>query len=125
MTRKFLALAAILAFLVVLQAQTSKTITLTGYIIDNACSGAHSKEATFGEKVKKHTTKCALMNSCVTSGYGVYTAEGKLYKFDKAGNEQAEALLKDTATTEGVKVEVQGTLDGETFKVTKLTEKTE
>jgi hypothetical protein len=123
MTRKFLALTAILAFLIVLQAQTPKTVTLAGYIIDNACAGA--KKATLGESVKKHKTSCALMPPCVTSGYAVYTAEGKLYKFDKAGNEQAEALLKDTGTTEGVKVEVGGTLDGDTIKVTKLSEKTE
>ena len=125
MTRKFLALTAILAFLIVLQAQTPKSTTLAGYIIDNACAGAHSKDPTFGEKVKKHTTSCALMNSCVTSGYAVFTADGKLYKLDKAGNEQVEALLKDTQTKAGVQVEVEGTLDGDTIKVTKLTEKTE
>src|SRR5262245_2166275 len=125
MTRKFLALTAILACLIVLRAQTPKTVTLAGYIIDNACAGAHAKEAAFGERVKKHTTSCALMNACVTSGYAVYTSDGKLYQFDKAGNEQAEAMLKDTATKAGVRVEVEGTLDGDTVKVTKLTEKTE
>jgi len=125
MTRRLIALTAILAFLIVLQAQTPKTTTLAGYLIDNACSGAHSKEPTFGEKVKTHPTKCALMPSCVTSGYAVFTAEGKLYKLDKAGNEQVEALLKDTATKEGVQVQVEGTLDGDTIKVTKVTEKTE
>jgi len=125
MTRRLIALTAILAFLIVLQAQTPKTTTFAGYIIDNACASAHSKDPTFGEMVKKHTRKCALMDSCVTSGYAVFTADGKLYKFDKAGNEQAEALLKDTQTTAGLKVEVEGTLDGDTIKVTKLTEKTE
>ena len=125
MTRRLIALTAILAFLIVLQAQTPKTATLAGYIIDNACAGGLSKQPTFGEKVKAHKTSCALMNSCVTSGYAVFTTDGKLYKFDKAGNEQAEALLKDTATKEGVQVQVEGTLDGDTIKVTKLTEKTE
>src|SRR5215470_17223088 len=117
MTRKFLALTAILAFLIVLQAQTTKTTTLTGYIIDNACAGGLAKKAVLGDKIKTHATSCALMPSCVTSGYAVYTADGKLYKFDKAGNEQAEALLKDTATKEGMKIEVDGTLDGDTIKV--------
>ena len=125
MTRKFLALTAILAFLIVLRAQTPKTVTLNGYIIDNACAGGMAKKATLGESVKTHKTSCALMPPCVTSGYAVYTAEGKLYKFDKAGNDQAEALLKDTETKAGVKVEVEGTLDGDTIKVTKLAEKTE
>ena len=123
MTRKLLVLAAILSILVVLQAQTPKTVTLTGFIIDNACAGAHSKDATFGDTVKKHTKSCALMNSCVTSGYAVFTSDAKLYKFDKAGNESAEALLRETETKAGITVVVEGTLDGEVIKVTKLTEK--
>ena len=125
MTRRLIALTAILAFLIVLQAQTPKSTTLAGYIIDNACAGGLSKSPTFGEKVKSHKTSCALMNSCVTSGYAVFTTDGKLYKLDKAGNEQVEALLKDTQTKEGVQVQVEGSLDGDTIKVTKVTEKTE
>jgi hypothetical protein len=125
MTRRLIALTAILAFLIVLQAQTPKTATFAGYIIDNACAGAHSKEPTFGERVKNHKTSCALMDTCVKSGYAVLTADGKFYKFDKAGNEQVEAILKDTATKQGVQVEVEGTLDGDTIKVTKVTEKTD
>jgi uncharacterized membrane protein len=125
MTRKVFAVAGILAFLIVLQAQTPKTVTVEGYIIDNACAGAHAKEAGFGERVKKHTRSCALMESCVTSGYAVFTADAKLYKFDKAGNEKTEALLKETETKAGVAVIVEGTMDGDTIKVTKITEKTE
>jgi len=125
MTRRLIALTAILASLIVLQAQTPKTTTFSGYMIDNACANAHVKDPTFGERVKKHPKSCALMNSCVTSGYAVFTADGKLYKFDKAGNEQAEALFKETETKEGLKVDVEGTLEGDTIKVTKLTEKTE
>lgn len=125
MTRKLFAITGIFAILLVLQAQTPKTVTLEGYIIDNACAGALSKKDTPGESIKQHKTSCALMPSCVTSGYAVYTANAKLYKFDKAGNESAEALLKDTATKAGVAVTVEGTIDGDTIKVTKLTEKTE
>ncbi|HEY6246807.1 MAG TPA: hypothetical protein VIX17_22835 [Pyrinomonadaceae bacterium] len=125
MTRRLIALTAILAFLIVLQAQTPKTTTLDGYIIDNACAGNLSKAPTFGEKVKVHKTSCALMPSCVTSGYAVFTADGKLYKLDKAGNEQVEALLKDTQKTEGLQVQVEGSVDGDTIKVSKVTEKTE
>ena len=125
MTRRLIALTAILTFLIVLQAQTPKTTTLAGYIIDNACAGGLSKAPTFGEKVKAHKTSCALMPSCVTSGYAVFTEDGKLYKLDKAGNEQVEALLKDTETKAGVQVTVEGVLDGDTIKVTKVAEKAE
>ena len=125
MTRRLIAVTGILAFLIVLQAQTPKATTFAGYLIDNACAGNMSKSPTFGEKVKNHKTSCALMNSCVTSGYAVFTADGKLYKLDKAGNEQVEALLKDTKTKEGVQVQVEGTLEGDTINATKVTEKTE
>ena len=125
MTRKFLVLAAILSVMVVLQAQTPKTVTVEGYIIDNACAGAHSKDATFGDTVKKHSKSCALMNSCVESGYAVYTSDSKLYKFDGAGNKSAEALLRETETKAGISVVVEGTIDGDIIKVTKITEKTQ
>jgi len=46
------------------------------------------------------------MPNCAKSGYAVYTADKKLYKLDKTGNESAEALLKDTETKSGVAVTV-------------------
>src|ERR1700730_6458743 len=97
MTRKFFAFGIILAFAIVLHAQGDKTIKISGYLIDNACANAHVKDADFGDRVKKHSTSCALMPNCEGSGYAVF-ADGKLYKLDKAGNESAEGLLKDTDT---------------------------
>jgi hypothetical protein len=125
MTRKLFTVAAILTFALALYAQGAKTVTIEGYLIDNACAGAHEKEATFGDRVKNHATSCALMPNCATSGYAVYTTDAKLYKLDKAGNESAEALLKDTETKLGVAVTVEGTINGKTIKVSKITEKTE
>jgi hypothetical protein len=124
MSRKLFALGAIFAILVVLQAQTPKTVTIEGNIIDNACAGAHAKDADFGARVKKHATSCALMDSCATSGYAVLTSDAKFYKLDQAGNESAEAILKATATKTGLAVVVEGTIDGDVIKVTKITEKT-
>ena len=121
MTRKLFALLAIPAFAFVLYAQGDKTIKLSGYLIDNACSAGHVKDANFADRVKKHKTSCALMPSCEGSGYAVYS-EGKLYKFDEAGNRSAAALLKDTATKDGVTVAVEGTVEGDTVHVTKLAE---
>jgi len=123
MSRKLFPIAAIFAFVLVLQAQGNKTATIEGNIIDNACAGSHSQEATFGDRVKKHSTSCALMASCVKSGYAVFTADSKLYKLDKTGNDAVEALLRDTDTKAGVAVVVEGTVDGDTIKVTKVTEK--
>jgi hypothetical protein len=125
MRRKVFAIAAIFAFVLALRAQDPKTTTVEGNIIDNACAGSHSKEATFGDRVKKHSTSCALMPPCVKSGYAVFTADSKLYKLDKAGNDAVEALLRATDTKAGVAVVVEGTIDGDTIKATKVTEKTQ
>ena len=121
MTRKFSALALILMFAFVLYAQGDKQVKITGYIIDNACANGHANDANFSARVKKHSTSCALMPNCEGSGFAVFS-EGKLYKLDKAGNQSAADLLKDTETKDGVMVAVEGTLDGDTIKVTKLTE---
>ena len=123
MIRKLFAFAAILAALIVLQAQTPKTVTIEGYIIDNACADQHKSDATFAATVKKHSKSCALMESCVTSGYAVLTNDAKLYKLDKAGNESTEAILRATTTKSGLTVVIEGTIDGDVIKVTKITEK--
>lgn len=121
MTRKLFALGLILGIAFVLYAQGNKEVKLSGYLIDNACASAHVKDANFGDRVKKHSTSCALMPNCEGSGYAVY-ADGKLYKLDKDGSKTAGDLLKDTDTKTGVMVAVEGTLEGDTIHVTKLTE---
>ncbi len=124
MTRKLFAFGIIVAFAFVLYAQGTKTVKIEGYIMDNACAAGHVKDANFGERVKKHSTSCALSPNCAESGYVVYTADAKLYKLDQTGNKSAEELLKDTETKSGVQVSVEGTIDGDTIKVAKITEKT-
>src|SRR5712671_1926186 len=121
MTRKLFALGLMLTVAFVLYAQGDKSVKISGYLIDNACSMSHAKDADFAERAKKHKTSCALMPPCEGSGYAVYS-EGKLYKLDKAGNESAEALLKETDTKNGVMVAVDGTVEGDTLHVTKITE---
>src|SRR5262249_44658833 len=95
-------------------------VTLHGYVIDNACS-ARANSADGLEKVKNHTTKCALMPPCQKSGYAVL-ADGKLYKLDDAGNQKVIEILKNTKTDKGVAVAVEGSVDGDTIHVTKITE---
>jgi hypothetical protein len=120
MIRKLFAFLAILTFVIALYAQ-DKSVKLSGYLMDNACSASHAKDANFAERAKKHTTSCALMPPCEGSGFAVY-ADGKLYKFDEAGNKSAAELLKATDTKSGVTVAVEGTVEGDVVHVTKLTE---
>ena len=125
MTRKLLPLMAALALVLMAVAMSAqdKTVTLDGYMIDNACASSHSTDKTFGTWVKTHGTSCATMESCEKSGYAVY-ANDKVYKFDDKGNASAEELLKSTKSKKGLHIKVEGTVDGDTIKVTKLTEVT-
>ena|SRR5947209_4437223 len=108
-----LALAAALAY-----AQgDKKTVKVTGYVIDNMCAGAHASE----DEAKEHTTSCALMPKCERSGFAVVSGD-KSYKLDDNGNKLAEQVLKTTHTRRGLKVEVEGTLEGDTLHADKLTE---
>ena len=118
--KKFLATSLLLIFAAMLYAQGNKSVTITGNLIDNACAeSAKDLDA----KAKNHSTSCAVMDSCETSGYAVYV-DHKLYKLDEKGNSSAAELLKNTKTAKGVRVSVEGTVEGDTIHVTKLTEVT-
>ncbi|MBA3712068.1 MAG: hypothetical protein H0W76_06415 [Pyrinomonadaceae bacterium] len=124
MTRKFFALGGLLSIVLagVVFAQDSKTVKLTGYMIDNACaSGSHGDMAKTADKAKGHPVSCALMPDCEKSGYAV-VADGKMYKFDATGNQSAVELLKSTKSKKGLMVMVEGKMDGETLQVSKLAE---
>jgi type 1 fimbria pilin len=121
MIRKVFALTTIVLLAGVLFAQ-DKTVTISGNLMDNACAESAKDLDT---KAKNHSTSCAMMDGCEKSGYAVYAEDKKLYKLDDKGNDLAAGVLKNTKTAKGVKVSVEGTLDGDTIKVTKLTELTE
>ena len=121
MIRKVFALTIVALMAGVLFAQ-EKTVTITGNLIDNACAES-AKD--LGARAKNHSTSCALMDGCEKTGYAVYAADNKLYKLDDKGNDIAAGVLKNTQTKKGVKVSVEGTLNGDTIKVTKLTEVTD
>ena len=121
MIRKVFALTVVALMAGVLFAQ-EKTVTITGNLMDNACAES-AKD--LGTRSKNHSTSCALMDNCEKSGYAVYASDNKLYKLDDKGNDLAADLLRNTKTAKGVKVSVEGTLDGTTIKVTKLSEVTD
>ena len=124
MNRKLFVISILIAVAAaaVLYAQ-KKEVKLTGNLIDNACSSHHVNDKDFGDRVANHTTSCALMAACKGSGYAVY-AESKLYKLDDAGSKLAQGVLEDSKTEKGVRAAVEGTLEGDTIHVTKLTEVT-
>lgn len=122
MARKFLGLALVLLLAGVALAREGKSVKLTGYVIDNACSARAAGE-NGAEKVKNHTVKCALMPPCAKSGYAVY-ADSKLYKLDEEGNKKAAEIFKNTKADKGVQVSVEGTVEGDILTVKKISEVT-
>ena len=66
----------------------------------------------------KHTRECALQ--CAKGGFGIVAADGTYLKFDKAGNEQATALLKASKSVDHIRVNVTGTRKGDTIEVSSL-----
>lgn len=121
MTRKISVLGLVLLLAgAALAAREGKSVKLTGYIIDNKCSGRAATE-NGAEKVKNHTVKCAQMPPCAESGYALFV-DNKLYKLDAEGNKKAAEVLKNTKLEKGLQVEIEGTLDGETLKVKSIKE---
>jgi hypothetical protein len=108
-----IALAAVFAY-----AQgEQKTVKVTGYVIDNMCAEMHGSE----EEAAKHPNACALMESCQKSGFAVVAGE-RTYKLDAEGNRLAAEVLKTEKTKKGLKVDVEGTVEGDTLHVSKLAE---
>jgi hypothetical protein len=116
--KTFIAAMVMLVAGAVYAANYGKGVTMTGYLIDNACAG---KNASNPDKIKGHSVSCALMDPCIKSGYSIYS-DGKLYKLDKAGNDQAETLLKNTTSKTSPQVKVEGDLSGDTLKVKSISE---
>jgi len=110
MMRKMLfpltALIVLLGLAALISAQEEKKTTLTGYLVDKACSVGQAKKADPGAE---HSRKCALMENCAASGYGIF-ADGKFYEFDKKGIELSKDLLQNTKKEKGIKVTVEGTV---------------
>jgi hypothetical protein len=123
MARRILSLGMVLLLAgFALAAKDSKSVKLTGYLIDNACSGRANTEGG-AEKVKNHTVKCAMMPNCEKSGYALY-ADGKLYKLDEAGNKKASEIYKNTKVEKGLQVVIEGEADGDSIKVKSMSEVT-
>ena len=119
MFRKVSLVAAVVAMAAVFAyAQgEQKTVKVTGYVIDNMCAEMHGTE----EEAQKHPNGCALMESCQKSGFAVI-AGAKTYKLDEQGNKLAAEALGAAKSKKGLKVDVEGTVEGDTLHVAKLEE---
>lgn len=122
MSKKFtttlFAFALVLSLSIMAAAQDSKkSVTLTGNILDVACSA----KVTTAEAAEGHKKGCALSPGCSKSGYGVYS-DGKFVAFDEAGTAKAKEALEKTSKANGAKFKVMGKMTGEKLMVDSITE---
>ncbi|MCG3159050.1 MAG: hypothetical protein JMDDDDMK_00026 [Acidobacteria bacterium] len=108
MLKKFcFSLMAVMALSLVAMAQGNKSVTLTGNIVDKACSARVSKKEDVQAAAAGHTKNCALMENCAKSGFGVF-AGGKWTEFDEKGNAMAKAALEKSKKDKGATFKVTG-----------------
>ena len=75
----------------------AKTVTLKGYVIDNAC--ATDNKDKLAEFSKTHPKTCLMQAECMKAGYSLYS-EGKLKKFTQDSLSQIKDFFtKDDSTT--------------------------
>ena len=89
-----------------------------GFLVDKACSAKAIKDGY--QKAGAHAKDCALMDGCITSGFGVLTADNRYILFDPAGAKKAIAALEASKKSDNFKVKVSGDLKGNTIKVTSI-----
>ncbi len=102
-------------------ALAQKKSTMTGYIVDKACSARVSKKDDPQAAAAGHTKNCALMEGCAKSGYGVFV-DGKYYEFDEKGTTMAKAALEKSSKEKGAMFKVVGTVSDSKMTVESITE---
>lgn len=99
-------------------ATSAAAAEVEGFLMDRMCS---RKAMDGGQKTAAmHTRDCALMPDCISSGYGVYTTDGKYLAFDDAGNSKAAAALKQSDKKDNLRVKVNGKVDGDHIAVSRV-----
>ena len=97
----------------------TQTVTLKGYVVDQACAKGMAKKADPMQKAASHTKDCCLEDNCSAAGYGVFS-EGKYYPFDAQGSKTALELIQKEKREKGLAYEVNGTYDGSTLTVASM-----
>lgn len=83
----------------------SDEVTLTGHIVDKACSAKVSKKENPQAASADEAKDCIVR--CSKSGLGIF-ADGKYTEFDEEGAAKAKAALEKSAKDKGAKFKVTG-----------------
>jgi hypothetical protein len=91
--------------------------TVKGYLVDMDCARTDGQQPGFGAK---HSKSCLQMDDCAKSGYGVLTDDKKVIRFDAAGSAEAKKFIAGVKKDKDIKVNVTGTVNGDTMTVSKI-----
>lgn len=108
MTKKlfsFFAALAVVLSLAALGLADDKKVTLTGNIVDKACSAKVAKKDDPQAAAAGEAKDCVVR--CSKGGLGIF-ADGKYTEFDEAGTAKAKAALEKSTKDKGAKFKVTG-----------------
>lgn len=120
-SRPILLLSALVALALIAlpaTAASGKKVTVKGTLMDIACATERASEL---DTLRiKHTRKCLQMPECEKSGFAVLTADNQVLRFDRAGNQRAQALIAAARQEKEIQVKVSGRLEGDRLTVKKM-----
>lgn len=106
--------------LTLLAAGALRALTLQGVIADWNCTQDMVRDGR--AKVLRQKRGCSMVKNYNRDGYGLITSDKKYYRLDDNGNKLARELLANTPDKDNLKVVVTGDIDGDTIKVTNMSE---
>ncbi|MBK9314109.1 MAG: hypothetical protein IPM55_07680 [Acidobacteria bacterium] len=125
MSRKLFSTLMTLLFAIglmgIASAKGQDSVTLTGHIVDKACSARFANKENPQVASAAHTKNCALMEGCAKSGFGVF-ADGKYVEFDEKGTAMAKAALEKSTKDKGATFKVSGKMVDGKLAVASITE---
>ncbi|MEO6724798.1 MAG: hypothetical protein ABIU20_08690 [Blastocatellia bacterium] len=116
----FLSLVVVLS-LASLGFADDKKVTLTGNIVDKACSAGVAKKDDPQAAAGAHSKGCSLSERCANSGFGVYS-DGKYTEFDEKGATLAKDALKKSTKEKGAQFKVTGMIHDGKMMVESISE---
>lgn len=97
--------------------QQARVRTLQGWLIDAHCAARYIAA---GEMPINHPRWCILQPACVASGYGVMTAKGRFWPFNRVGSIRALLMLRASNRQKNFRITVRGQERGHVFYVRSL-----
>ncbi len=74
------------------------------------------------EKVLRDNRNCSMAKNYDREAYGLITSDKKYFRLDDNGNRLAREILANSPNKDNLKVIVTGEIDGDTIKVTNMSE---